>query len=481
MGIMKRKDAKNFSGIAFGIFCLIILVFPANSFAQLTAKDTSTVQFINSRKFYIYKVSKGETLFSISQKFKIPQEEILQFNKDVEKDGLKNKMKLWVPAYSWLKKDSTATATAIDVKPQYLESYKVSILTSLQLPKVYTGQDTSGIAEPFSKELTENLEFVEGVMAGLESFKNKFKIHFYIIDTEGDSTRMLAKLKKHKDSNMIITNETGSMLKTLSQFSSSYNLKLISCGTNTFEVIRSNSNAYAMMPSSSTQCEMAGIFVSKYFHQPNVIALRTGSWKENERSDIFSDGLKKGLDKRTRKPDYAKNGVASVTDSLVVSDQNVVFIPTSNEEIVSSVLSAIKEKSGEFRVSVIGLPTWQFFETVDQKLFETCNVHLFSSGMIDYTNETITSFRKLFRDKYNCEPSDIAFQGYDAVTVINTLIQQGGVSLIPKENQPIKGIFSSYQFERSDSGSCFENKIIHVYQPLKDGYDDLFKNINFKK
>ena len=63
------------------VFFLIGICLAQFSFGQtLTKKDTADIRFLNSRKFYIYKVDKGETLFSISQKFKIPQEEILEFN-----------------------------------------------------------------------------------------------------------------------------------------------------------------------------------------------------------------------------------------------------------------------------------------------------------------------------------------------------------------------------------------------------------------
>ncbi|MBK6837850.1 MAG: LysM peptidoglycan-binding domain-containing protein [Bacteroidetes bacterium] len=86
------------------ILCSLLFCIDFASAQSLTKKDTSEVRFVNSRKFFIYKVGKGETLFSISQKFRIPQEEIHQFNPDLAREGLKGKMKLWIPAYSWLKK-----------------------------------------------------------------------------------------------------------------------------------------------------------------------------------------------------------------------------------------------------------------------------------------------------------------------------------------------------------------------------------------
>ncbi len=458
-----------------GILIFLFLIFNvSSSFGQLTSKDTAQVQFINSRKFFIYKVEKGETLYSISQKFKIPQEEILQFNKEVVADGLKNKMRLWVPAYSWLNKD---TAQTVVVKPAVNETYKIAVVTGLNLPKVYTGEDTSMTKEILSKDVKDNLEFVEGIFSSAEIHKNKYKVHIHIIDSEGDSIKLITKLKKQKDFNLIITNETGTMLKTISAFSETYNVKLLSCGVNTYDLLKSNGNAFALMPSSNAQCEEAGVFASAYFKDATVIAMRTATWKENEYTESFATGWRKNSDKKIKRPDYSKGGADAITDSLNKTSTNVIFIPTSNEEIVSSVLNALKEKSTDYKINVIGLPTWQFFETVDQRLLEICNVHLFSSGMIDYSTEAVTTFRKYFREKYNTEPSDISFQGYDAYTIMDSFLNENGSGFFPDDNQKVKGIYSDYHFLRSDSKSCFENRIIHVFQPSKVGYADLAKTV----
>ena len=110
---MRKRMAKMIGRLRvyFDLFVLSLLFFPgcrtkAQSSQEILSKsDTSEVRFLNSRKFFLYKVNKSETLYSIALKFKIPQEEIRQFNPDLDKTGLKSKMKLWIPAYSWLKKD----------------------------------------------------------------------------------------------------------------------------------------------------------------------------------------------------------------------------------------------------------------------------------------------------------------------------------------------------------------------------------------
>ena len=126
------------------VIFFISVVFNYNEInAQvLTKKDTCNIRFLNSRKFFIYKVNNGETLFGIAQKFKIPQEEIMQFNHDIEKNGLKAKMKLWIPAYSWNKKDVIIEK---EKEAEKIEKnlYNIAIVTSFGLPKIYTAEDTT--------------------------------------------------------------------------------------------------------------------------------------------------------------------------------------------------------------------------------------------------------------------------------------------------------------------------------------------------
>ena len=75
----------------------------------------------------------------------------------------------------------------------------------------------------------------------------------------------------------------------------------------------------------------------------------------------------------------------------------------------------MKERISENTITVAGLPTWQYFETIDQNLIDQCNVYIFSSGFVNYNSAIVESFRKYFREKYNGEPSEAAFQGYDAM------------------------------------------------------------------
>ena len=127
--------------------------------------------------------------------------------------------------------------------------------------------------------------------------------------------------------------------------------------------------------------------------------------KENERTELFRSGWLKSQSKPLIQIDYSIGGVKLMTESLDKSKTNVIFVSSSNEDMVSTILSAINIKIPEYNIKVIGLPTWQYFETIDQKVLANCNVYLFSSGFIEFGNKPVFNFRKFFRDKYYMDPS----------------------------------------------------------------------------
>ena len=166
-----------------------------------------------------------------------------------------------------------------------------------------------------------------------------------------------------------------------------------------------------------------------------------------------------------------------MADSLSKNKNNVIFISSSNEDMISTILGELKEHVLEKTITVAGLPTWQYFETIDQNLMDKCNVYIFSSGFIQYGNSTVENFRKYYRETFSGEPSEFAFQGYDAMLFAGKNLMKYGKKFISTgKTMSVAGIFSEYEIEVDAK----ENKVIHVYQPTKDDQIDYFKKITKK-
>lgn len=463
----------NFKFIVLIISCLILQFTDSSQAQTISRKDTSEIRFVNSRKFYIYKVGKGETLFSISQKFKIPQEEIHQFNPDLMKDGLKVKMKLWIPAYSWIKKEDQKEdiKNAEEVQPKHKE-FNLSFFTKLNLDRIYLPgeqHDSSYIVEPLDKEIETNLQFYQGMQSALVRLKGLgLKARLTIYDSGEDSSRLNKLLFRQEiiDENLLLTNLGNSELRKLNDYSLKHEIPLMVSGINVTDYVRANPKAIALYPSSLLQCRMTGLKAADLFPSSNCIVVKTVQSKETERSTIFRQGfLEKDPDAKVRFADYGKLGFKGIQDSLSKGKKNVVFIPSSNEDMISTIFNSLKELTGDYQLTVVGLPTWQYFETIDPALFDTFHVVLFNAGFVDYKETEIEQFRRYYRDTYNTEPGEAAFQGYDAMFVSGLLYLRKDLDSPDEKNAKlINGLYSDYLFSKTENGQCVENKILHFLQ-----------------
>lgn len=454
---------------------LVLMASAGEVHAQsLTATDTSDVRFINGRKFYYYKVAKGETLFSISQKFKIPQEELIELNPGL-KGGLKNKMKLWIPAYSWKGKDVSPVETdSKSTSRKESKELSVAIISSLDLGKVYVGDrsegDSAASKEYLDRQTISNLEFVEGVLLALKDLhkdQSGLKIRASVIDTENDTARMNRYSWKPevRQADIIITNESGHMLKTVNRFSRKTGAILVSCGINTSDSVRNNPHAVAVLPSSALQCRKMGEYSARQFKNASVVLVKTGLNKEIERLKAFREGWKSVDDHGLfRTSDYGKGYSKAVVDSLRKGRKNIIFLPSSNEDLVTTLLTALKDVKEDYDITVIGLPTWYNFETVDPALLQHCNVYFFNAGSIEPNEPSASRFRKNFREAYASEPGEAAFISYDATRMaVGEFRKSGNDGFIKSGEKTYKGIFTDYKLERSVEGDCLENQHIIIW------------------
>ncbi len=452
---------------------------------KLSKKDTSDVRFVNSRKFWIYKVEKGETLFSISQKFKIPQEEIHEFNKDLAEKGLSAKMKIWIPAYSWLNKNEVVEKLAEEPDDKNREQnrrLRILIITTFELQKLYIGNqkdDSMYIREALPANASENLEFVEGALISAKDISDAdHKLDLIIKDSQGDSSQIINIFSK-LDLNtldLIITNENGSTLRAINKYSVKANIPLFSAGINTTDIIRNNTHAYALSPSSLLQCQLMGNSISTFFNNANCLLLKTGVNREDERVIAFKNGwmetVKAG---KVKNVNFSSGYTKVVKDSMQKSKLNVLFVPSSNEDIISSLLSSLKPIIADYKIAVVGLPTWLYSQSIDPELFDTCNTYLFSAGYIDFQNHSVTEFRKKFRDHYHTEPMELAYLGYDVLQIaLKKCAPDVGRKTKEKKNSSFKGIYSTYQFLETDDGTCKENHVIQLFK-FEEGIPIHFK------
>jgi len=458
-------------------FSFFIQVSPAQDYS-LSKKDTAEVRTINKKKFYVYKVEKGETVYSLCRKFSVTEAELQEYNPGL-KDGLKNKMKLWIPAVNPGAMTVPAEEKKTEAGPQ-VSSLEVALLLPLRTDKQYVTEDllsdTLLLSEGLERETAASLEFYEGVLYSLDELakSKKIKVKLRVYDTQDDSavTAKLLKSAALQKSDVWIASGSNVLLKLISQASKQQKMPLLSASMSSAEIFKDNPGAVALLPSSLTQCREMGKACSRLFQGMQCILINTAVAKENERNKSFKAGwLAEEKSAAVREITLGNGKESALPDSLSTVRQNVVFIPSSNEDFVSTLMAALDKAAPEKKFIVVGIPTWQYFETIDPSLMEKLNTYLFATSYIDYENAEALLFRKHFRESYGNEPSDHAYQGFDVMRVLgNTWLVNGKDFPGSIDKEEYKGLFTDYHFETNHG--MHENNFIQVVR---------YKDLNLEK
>lgn len=431
--------------------CALIFLLPVWSFAQRTAlnkRDTSEVQWIKGSKFYVYQVEKGETVYSITKRFNVTEDELKKNNPDL-RDGLKTKMQLLIPASGGVKKSEPEKKS--EAKKNLPKEIHVALMLPVNIWKSFIPDslrsDTAGNRET-DPEVTSQLEFYEGAMHALDSLASaEMKIHLSIFDTENDTSRvnLLLRDPAMKDVNYIVVNGNQYVLRRLNVYASSHHVALLTFNLNGSESLRNNPQAYALSPSSVTQCSEAGKFCAQKFKGANVVALRLGTSREHERSAAFCSGWNETSEIKCHTLDYSKEDFTALLAGFSKTGNNVLFIPSSNEDLVNSIVTKLNDTTDVYQVTVIGIPTWQYFESNDPAVMANLHTHLFTASHLNREDPSVMSFRKFFRNEYYTEPTEPAYQGYDVITLIAKSIS-GDAKNFPSVSDG-EGLFSNYHLK----------------------------------
>jgi ABC-type branched-subunit amino acid transport system substrate-binding protein len=436
---------------------LLTVLFCISAHAQnytLSKKDTSDIQYLDGKKYYILKVDKNETLYSISKRFNVSQDELVKINPWI-KDGLKVNKKVWIPGAGGSAKKEKGKDESEKEKVLVKQTYHVGLFLPLNLSKINYDVVPIDSSEALDKETLSNLQFYEGINHAVDTLAAKdCRIHLSVFDTSNDSltAALLLKEWRLKDIDFMISQNNTKLQKMVNKYSMEHHIPLFTFYLNATDVIKDNPYAYSLQPSSNLQCKEAGKFAAERFKNANVIAVKTTA-KENERAAAFQSGWQGATSELKPKIiDFASLDSNLILKALVKGKNNVVFVASSNEDVVNPLLLTLIGHKEEYEYTVIGLPTWQYFESIDIEVLETLNTHIFSAYR--HNQAELANFRNYFRREFLIEPLDAAFQGYDLMM----LIGKNFMGKKQPEKKDYNGIFSNYTFP--DSKGVHENNFI---------------------
>ncbi|WP_299568158.1 ABC transporter substrate-binding protein [uncultured Pedobacter sp.] len=342
---------------------------------------------------------------------------------------------------------ATAPAKPVEQKPvaKFVQG-NISVFVPFQLNKF----NLKTVTKAQIGKADMALDFYQGLMMGIDSAANEglnFKVN--VFDTRDDNNQLAGLIKREavKSSNLLIGPVFPDGVKYMTGFSEANKLPLISplAASKPSEF----NNPYLI--SIVNNIELHGLKIADYIakqykaDQTMVVLINT----KKSADEAFALPIKKQF--AAKYPSFLVQEFSStyVLETKMVKGKKYVVIMCSDDApfVAPSLtkLHRLKNVAG-YPIQVFGHPNWAK-QTYNIEQLQNLQTVLSSSYHIDYKNKKVIDFVKIYRAKYEFEPTEYAFKGFDIGFYFGKLMAKYGTSYLDflvKENY--KGLHNDFDF-----------------------------------
>jgi len=322
-----------------------------------------------------------------------------------------------------------------------------------------------GVSEPEIKQSSlPALSFYEGATIAVDSLKQMGKdVKLTAYDSPTDSTAIarLFSNQSLKDAGLVIGTFTNALVPVAASLAEKNGINLVLTQASSPDFLENKKNVALALPSTVTQCkEVVSTMLDKN-PESNIILIYRTVKREEELAEFFrSEIVKKKGSREFREINATDKGFTDIVKYLSKTKRNLIFVVSSDEAFISPLLPLLEEQN-IFGIQIIGLPTWQNFESIDFMILKNVQVNIFDNNFIDYDDVERASFRKHFISRYYTDPLPSAFNGFDLVYGVGQT--SGSVKL--NVNRVMEKSFEKsahgYNFKEYNGGGM-ENKHISI-------------------
>jgi len=415
-----------------------------------------------------YKVGKGETLFSLANRFGVEVGELKKANPSLLTRGLETGETILIPAQSGIvsqdDKYNANTVISVDISPESKnqdanensdceplsginsQKYKAALLLPLYLPvndqsgavtvdkevlmskinlsisqAVANSSDTStvGYGANIDQKTVSFLEFYEGVLLAIDSLQSMgMNIELYVFDVTNQQTaNSLLMLDEFRDMNLIIGPVLPELQEMVAGFAAKNRIPMISPLSPLGDFEQKNSYYFKINPTREFQNEQTANYIAEEFPGKNFIMLQIAGNSASSEAKLAQLSKDKLISKSGRNLFHEYNiqieGINSIKPLLDETGENVFFIPTDNEAQVSIAVTNLSSLAENYNIVLMATPTMTKFKSLQTENFHRIRLRFLSPYFVDYNKPLVRRFIGQYRELYSTEPSQFSFQGFD--------------------------------------------------------------------
>lgn len=476
-------------------------------------KDNAVTAVDESSKYIIHTVANQETLYSLSKKYNVSQEDIQKTNPEIQQYGLKAGQVIRIPRAEIPAKSSgthtvvpAATPVSDPAKSQYIQTtkancdtiinetkkVKLALLLPLFASATTTESEDEGDDSPSEERLRDKqteefnpvgmnfIEFYQGVLVAIDELRKKgIEIELNVYDTEKDLGKVQAILKKTEltGCDAIIGPMYPEQLKEVSDFGLAHSIPVISPILTNEDILSQNPYFFQVNPGKIRE-NIANITLLKNYPKDNILVVYNSTIANLGGYDEYKKLLKEHLGDsvKIKEINVYGNDFKIIKDELDSLRNNIVISPVTEEMFSTTLLSTIESTLVIDTVLTIGMLEWTYYKGIDLNYFYDQQLMFNAPYFTDYETLQAQVFLKEYRSIFNTDPiksSKLGFNyamlGYDVSKYfINGIAKYG--KEIGRYSSCIKSsqLCTNLKFQKISPDGGFVNQFMILSKYQKD-------------
>ena len=261
------------------------------------------------------------------------------------------------------------------------------------------------------------LGFWEGALLAADTLRRQgIPLDLYAFDTRNspDEVRRIGQRPEMANVDLIIGPVFNRPMQEALAFAKQKGIRVVS-PLRAQGLLPGHDNLYAVLPPNDVLIEQLGEYLEASRRRDNIIVLRRDSAEEVRMTERFLAGFR-DTTQRDRitvlVSDYKLNGLI---DTLSLVGENAIIVPSRDEVFVNAVTRTLATvaASGEYQLTVYGLPEWRRFESIPPDYLDRIHWHYPTHYWSEESTGFTQAFEAGFRKRFHGPPSELSYLGYD--------------------------------------------------------------------
>lgn len=455
----------------------------ANSSTTTPTRVATTA--IDTSKYTMYKVGKGETVYAITRKFNLSGDYFEKLNPG-SKAGLKEGQWVAIGERSAIKIASTGTTTSkpnTDTFPLKIHFpkknvYNLALILPFKLDQLDLINSPALVKANVSFPQISSLavDFYLGFKKAVDSLSTKdFKLNIELHDLDDkDSLNMvniLASLNK-KQTDFIFGPMYANGFKTISVKAKELNIPIVSPITQQNKFLYENIYASKTNPSQYTMVEALADYILDSLKPKKAKVLLNIASEKDTKETGFAKAFKQYYNEKIRKYGYSPKdtactvrGVAGIKGAYESGIKNVVVSFSSNQILITDFTTQLALFADKKDITLCGFEeTSTSFDNIDQEYLNQLNYTFPCANNLTNT-KAYASVIPDYWSKQNTYPGKFYFIGFDIAMYYLKNLQEHGQDFIFRLNElPAQGNYIRFKFTRPDNSTGFDNNGVYIFK-----------------